>query len=257
MIEGVIYKYTSPSGKHYIGQTIDEKSRRQRFLNSTTIYAGPKINKAREKYGVNNFEYEVIFKVSSLIRAEVIEILNQKEIQYIKLFDSYHNGYNSTEGGNSRYECTEETKQKLSKSISKYYKTHESQVARPVLQYSIYGNFIKEWKSARQAALALNINANSITTVCQGKANQAHNYLWRYRDEFEEIPQKIQIKSKKNTKFPIVEYTLDGIETRRWDNMTLAAQDLGYSLGNFSMYCNGKNNHEYKGFLYYRGEKEG
>jgi hypothetical protein len=29
--------------------------------------------------------------------------------------------------------------------------------------------------------------------------------------------------------------------------------DLGYSLGNFSTYCNGKNNNVYKGYKYYRG----
>lgn len=255
MIEGVIYKYTSPSGKHYIGQTIDEKGRRQKFLNPNISYAGPKINQAREKYGVNNFEYEVIFKVLSLVRAEVIEILNQKEIQYIRMFDSYYNGYNSTKGGNNIYEVTEETKEKRSQSAKKYYETHESAVARPVLQYSIYGDFIKEWKSARAAALELNIEANHITIVCQGKRNQTHNFIWKYRDEFDEIPQKIEIRSKKSSKLPVIEYTLEGIETRRWPSMTLAAQDLGYSLGNFSTYCNGKNNHEYKGFLYYRGEK--
>ena len=76
MIDGVIYKYVSPSGKVYIGQTTNEKERRSNFLNSTCIYAGHKINKAREKYGVNNFEYEVIFRVSSKIYSEVIDILN-------------------------------------------------------------------------------------------------------------------------------------------------------------------------------------
>ncbi len=34
--------------------------------------------------------------------------------------------------------------------------------------------------------------------------------------------------------------------------MSEAAIELGYSLGNFSAYCNGKNNHEYKGYKYYR-----
>ena len=37
MIEGIIYKYTSPSGKFYIGQTIDEKSRRAQFLNGEIL----------------------------------------------------------------------------------------------------------------------------------------------------------------------------------------------------------------------------
>lgn len=31
-MEGVIYRYTSPSGKYYIGQTIDEERRRRDFL---------------------------------------------------------------------------------------------------------------------------------------------------------------------------------------------------------------------------------
>ena len=36
MIKGIIYKYTSPSGKVYIGQTIDEKDRKKAFFNSET-----------------------------------------------------------------------------------------------------------------------------------------------------------------------------------------------------------------------------
>lgn len=256
MYNGIIYKYTSPSGKVYIGQTMQENERRQTFLNPNKIYAGKKINAARQKYGVNNFEYQVIFRISSLIKEEVKEILNQKEIQYIKMFDSYYNGYNSTIGGNNTTECTEETREKLSQKTKDYYKMHESVVARPVLQYSIYGDFIKEWKSAREAALNLNLEASNITIVCQGKRNWAYDFIWKYKDEFDEIPLKIQIKSKKGTKLPVIQYTLDGKEVQRWPNMTIAAQQLGYSAGNFSMYCNGRNNHEYKGFLYYRGEKD-
>ena len=48
MYRGVIYKYTSPSGKIYIGQTTDEQSRRSVFLNENKPYAGPKINEARK-----------------------------------------------------------------------------------------------------------------------------------------------------------------------------------------------------------------
>ena len=256
MYNGVIYKYTSPSGKVYIGQTMNEKERRQAFLRQNKEYSGDKINTARKKYGVNNFDYQVIFKVSSLVKEEVKEILNQKEIQYIKMFDSYYNGYNSTPGGDNAAEFTEETRQKMSQKTKEYYKTHESVVAKPVLQYSIYGDFIREWKSAREAALNLNLEANNITIVCQGKRNQAYDFIWKYKDNFDEIPLKIQIKSKKSTKLPVIQYTLDGEEVQRWPNMSIAAEQLGYSLGNFSTYCNGRNNHEYKGFLYYRGEKD-
>lgn len=186
LIRGVIYKYTSPSGKCYIGQTINEKRRRNDFLNEKDeIYAGPKINNARKKYGPKNFEYEILFAVESYVKEEVRDLLNQKGIQYIEMFDSFYNGYNSDRGGNTcSHVITEETKQKLSESITKFYETHESELAKPILQYSLDGKFIREW-----------------------------------------------------------------------DNMSQAAMELGYSLGNFSTYCNGRNNHEYKGFLYYRGSE--
>lgn len=44
MIRGIIYKYTSPSGKVYIGQTINEKDRRKHFLIQKLSYGGIKID---------------------------------------------------------------------------------------------------------------------------------------------------------------------------------------------------------------------
>ena len=116
MYKGIIYKYTSPSGKCYIGQTKHEKERRKAFLNENKDYSGPRINNARLKYGPRNFEYEIIFRVESLIESEVNELLNLKEMQYIKLFDSFENGYNSNSGGTGDcdYKITDKTRQKLS-----------------------------------------------------------------------------------------------------------------------------------------------
>ena len=254
MIEGIIYKYTSPSGKFYIGQTIDEKSRRAQFLNEDRDYAGIAINNASRKYGVYNFEYEVIFKVSSNIKSEVKEILNEKETQYIQLYDSFNNGYNSDSGGNScDYNRTKETKLKLSQQTKEYYKTHKSAVAKPILQYSVDGNFIQEWESAKKAGDQLNIFASSITTVCKEKMNTAGGFIWKYKTS-NNIQPVINIK-KRNLRLPVIEYDLDFKELRRWDNMTLASIELGFSLGNFSTYCNGRNNHFYKGKYYYRGER--
>ena len=47
-MRGIIYKYVSPSNKVYIGQTVDEKKRRQVFLREDNDYAGIKINAARK-----------------------------------------------------------------------------------------------------------------------------------------------------------------------------------------------------------------
>lgn len=255
MIRGIIYKYTSPSGKCYIGQTINESNRRSVFFNMNKEYAGPKINMARAKYGPNNFDYEVIFAVESLNREEVIEILDDKEVQYIKLYDSFNNGYNSNEGGKGgTHIITESTRDKLSAATKEYYQTHKSATAKAVLQYSLTGNFIQEWESAKQAGEALDIIPGAITNVCKGNRKVAGDFLWRYRSDYDTIPNRLTNINLKSASVPLKQYTLDGKFVKEWESITAAAKELGYSLGNFSTYCNGRNNHEYKGFLYYRGD---
>ena len=101
MIEGVIYRYKSPSGKYYIGQTIDEKHRRMKFLNNGIYYGGPKIEAARKKYGPENFEYVVLMKVTGDNPEDVKKYLNTLEIGFIRMYNSIENGYNIQEGGDS------------------------------------------------------------------------------------------------------------------------------------------------------------
>ena len=67
---GIIYKYTSPSGKIYIGQTTDEKRRIKTFFNLNKSYGGKNIDNARHKYGPNKFIYEVL-KTIKIGRAHV------------------------------------------------------------------------------------------------------------------------------------------------------------------------------------------
>lgn len=255
MIRGIIYKYTSPSGKTYIGQTINESSRRSVFFNLNKEYAGPKINMARAKYGPNNFEYEVIFAVEARTREEVIEILDIKEVHYIKLYDSFNSGYNSNEGGKGgSHVITDVTRERLSKTTKEYYKTHKSTVAKAVLQYDLAGVFIQEWESAKQAGESLDIIPGAITNVCKGVRKVAGDFIWRYKSDYDTIPERLTGINFKSSSVPLKQYTLEGKFVKEWESITAAAKELGYSLSNFSTYCNGRNNHEYKGFLYYRGD---
>lgn len=256
MYKGIIYKYKSPSGKYYIGQTLHEKNRRRDFLNENKDYSGPKINSARNKYGVLNFDYEVIFRVESKIQSEVHEILNDKEIQYIELFDSLDNGYNLDVGGKSAsYTRTEETKKKNSEATRKYFENNPSHTAREVVQYSIEGLYIDEWDSARSAAEALQKEGSTITNVCKRKRNHSNGFIWRYKEEVTvngEVLERIDVSNINASITPVKQYTLDGKFVKQWRTVTEAAEELGYSIGNFSTYCNGRKNHVYKGFKYYR-----
>ena len=112
-MEGIIYKYVSPSGKVYIGQTTNERHRRNVF-NSNQSYGGVKIDNARKKYGPESFEYTVLIKVESDNTDELKSYLNELEVGFIRMYDSFNNGYNSTEGGESLmgYHPSEETRLK-------------------------------------------------------------------------------------------------------------------------------------------------
>ena len=121
MIEGIIYRYKSPSGKYYIGQTVDEKNRRRSFLTYNCNYGGLKIDNARRKYGPENFEYTVLMKVEGDNPDEVKFYLNKLEIFFIKKYDSFTNGYNSNDGGDSR--CLSEESRKI---LSEAHKGQQS-----------------------------------------------------------------------------------------------------------------------------------
>lgn len=95
-MRGFIYKITNKvNGKSYIGQTIQNV--KERFYQHCAIKCSQAvlnmaIHKAINKYGKSNFTIEVIEEVESTN-------LNDREKYWIRYYDSYNNGYNSTEGG--------------------------------------------------------------------------------------------------------------------------------------------------------------
>jgi len=88
--------------KVYIGQTMQSVHERfvQHLKPSTVKKRGSyKIYNAISKYGKDNFYYEVL-------EANVgLKSIDELEIFYIAKYDSYKNGYNSTNGGDSKTIC--------------------------------------------------------------------------------------------------------------------------------------------------------
>lgn len=52
---------------------------------------------------------------------------------------------------------------------------------RPILQYDLKGNFIKEYRSAIQASKELNINQANIVHCLKGKYKYSGGYIWKYK----------------------------------------------------------------------------
>lgn len=93
---GKIYKITNKiNNKVYIGQTVQNENKRwYHHLEDAKLGSQLKFHKALNKYGKDNFNWEIIEEVPN-------EILNGREIYWINFYNSYKDGYNSTPGGDN------------------------------------------------------------------------------------------------------------------------------------------------------------
>jgi len=86
------------------------------------------------------------------------------------------------------YKHSEETKRKISnkklgKSLSKehkdkLFKGRDKHTNKPILQYDLEGNFIREWESATIASKVLNFNRNCIRMCVRGERKHHNNFIW-------------------------------------------------------------------------------
>lgn len=108
----IVYKHTSPSGKCYIGMTCQTMDRRARggdgYRGCSAFY------NAIQKYGWDNFTHEVL--VGGLSFEEACEL----EQRFIRLFDSLTtgHGYNLENGGRVNCRTSDETRAKISKTLT-------------------------------------------------------------------------------------------------------------------------------------------
>ena len=211
-----IYMWTSPSGKSYIGQSVNLQKRKCAFLCFGDIYGGQKINRARKKY--NNKRY---WKYKVLEYCD-IDDLDEREEYYISLYNTMRKGYNCESGGNENKIVSDETKQKQSeamkgennplygKHLTEEHKSklseamkgennpfygkhlteeHKSKLSKahdkrkiPVSQYTIEGVFIASYESIHEAQRLTNINKNTISRCCRGIQKTAGGFKWTYKN---------------------------------------------------------------------------
>lgn len=96
MIAG-IYKLTSPSGKEYIGKSIDIEKRMYRY-SINQVKTQRYIYNAILKYGWENFKIEILYSTNKKFK-NIDIMLNSLEIYFIKKYNTFNNGYNLTTGG--------------------------------------------------------------------------------------------------------------------------------------------------------------
>lgn len=121
MVYGVIYKYTSPSGGIYIGQTVNIDKRKKQHIYDVNHGSNRKFHNAIRKHGIDTFTFEILHP------AFLMDELNELEKYYIEYYNSYYKngngGYNMTIGGEGAngYQFTDSDKRKLSESLKTYF----------------------------------------------------------------------------------------------------------------------------------------
>ena len=105
MRTGVIYIATVNNDKSYIGYTLDFSQRKRNHLNENS---NSHFSQAIRKHGAENVEWRIL-------EADIPETrLPDREVLWIAFYDTYHNGYNLTEGGGANPMQSAEARKKAS-----------------------------------------------------------------------------------------------------------------------------------------------
>ena len=211
---GIIYKYTSPSNKVYIGQTINEKNRKRQHKQQALKGKGFYFHQAIRKYGYENFNYEVLFEIRNNDLDYTKKILNDREKYFISLYESTNRdkGYNLCEGGegnvghkmpeaqkellisiNKGKHLSEEHRRKISESNKGKKATlpngtpksiqglkRKAQEKRIIIeQYDKRTSvFVSKYSSICEAARKSKVSTGHISECINGKRKSAGGFIW-------------------------------------------------------------------------------
>lgn len=69
---------------------------------------------------------------------------------------------------------------------------------KKVNQYNINGEFIKQWKSIKEAKIKLNLKNAHISQVCQGQRKTAGGFIWKYATDKVKLSKEQVLEIKEN-----------------------------------------------------------
>lgn len=157
-----IYKIVNKvNGKMYIGQSVNIAERWKNHKIDAKSKDFP-LYRAIRKYGLDNFLFEVIEQCR-------IEELDDKEIYWIKFYNTYDNGYNCTIGGQGAAKCGQKlTNAQVIEIIDKLQNSDILQKDLAVL-YNVGEDTISEINQGKtwvQDDISYPIRKNSVSNLC-------------------------------------------------------------------------------------------
>ena len=213
-----IYKITNPNGRIYIGQSTNIEIRWSKYK-KLQCADQPSLYNSLKKYSPEDHIFEIIEEcyVEELDNKEIywglkFDVLSNKHLNNrlgrgFGSFDSEETKLKKSisRKGKSNYwlkdkklsvEHCEKIKQgktgkkhtitKKRNDIGVSKRGHVEAVSqaksKPVIQYTLEGVFIKEWKSGKEAADVLGFTQPNINICCLGKKKLYKKFIWKFKN---------------------------------------------------------------------------
>lgn len=220
-----IYKITSPSGKIYIGQSIDIKRRINRYKSNLNASIGQiKLNRSFNKYGINFHKFEII------------ELCLEKYLNNMERY--YQDKYKSVENGlNLRYTASNDKTGKMS----------EESIAKML----IYKNNMSE-EHRRKIGIASKARTTYPTMLGRKHSEESKkkisisNIGKKFTDETKKkisdskkgtiVPVEVRVKKSK----PVLQYDMEMNFIAEYYSCREATRQTGVHNGDIICVCKGK-----------------
>ena len=199
MKQGIIYMITNPTGRIYIGSTINFKGRLA-YYKCNKAKTQTKLYNSFKKYGFDTHKIEIIWSgnVDEMLKYETLiglefDVLSQANLncklpkygeQFSFISEETRQKMSSWQIGRK---MSDEAKKKMSlakigKSFSKEaLEKRSNTVKKPIIQMDLESNFIKNWPSATDASKELKINLGHISSCCRGERKSIGGFKWNYK----------------------------------------------------------------------------
>jgi hypothetical protein len=197
------------------------------YGNSNKVYIG-KTKNSREADHKRSFGSHIIYTYIDEINSLDHKDWEPLETYWIEQFKQW--GFevlNENKGGGGPITHSEMVRDKM--------KGPKPYLFKSILQYSLEGNFIKEWLSINEAALFLNKKSGAaIIENCSQKRKSAYGFIWRYKEN--PLEKNFIYKKDKYTK-PVLQYDLQMNFIKEWPSLSEAKK---YTIGDIQACCSGK-----------------
>jgi hypothetical protein len=219
--------------KSYVGQSIDiyERWVEHKWALNNKQHNNKHLVRAWHKYKEYNFEFSILEKCDE-------DKLNEQETYWVDYYDSYHNGYNQTKGGDG---C-----------LGKVWTDEERErISRSICQIDLNGEIINRFINIDDAEEQTGINHRQIWN-CANKRQTSYNrngkiydhtaktaggYIWVYEDDLGNFD--LSYYTSKVVSYPVYQYDLYWNLIKIWPSAE-SVKDGGYKSTVVRSVCQGK-----------------